>query len=136
MELQIGVKAIIKNKQNQILMLKRAVPSEINKDYYWDLPGGRLRPEETIHDALTREIMEETGMKMIGDPHIIFSQDIFIDNKQRHVVRLTYIVDTIGTEIVIDKQEHTEYKWVNLDEVKNITFDKYLEPIIKLLIHS
>ena len=47
---QIGIKAIIRNDENQILLLK-------NKDY-WDIPGGRMDQGEDITAALLRELNE------------------------------------------------------------------------------
>ena len=54
---QIGIKAIIRNDENQILLLK-------NKDY-WDIPGGRMDQGEDIEAALLRELNEEIGVDRV-----------------------------------------------------------------------
>ena len=54
---QIGIKAIIRNDENQILLLK-------NKDY-WDIPGGRIDQGEDIETTLLRELNEEMGVNHI-----------------------------------------------------------------------
>jgi 8-oxo-dGTP pyrophosphatase MutT (NUDIX family) len=56
---QIGVKAIIRNRQGNILMLKCLLQD------YWDLPGGRVQEHENFSDALLREVQEETGLKAL-----------------------------------------------------------------------
>ncbi|OGF20697.1 hypothetical protein A2316_02780 [Candidatus Falkowbacteria bacterium RIFOXYB2_FULL_38_15] len=61
----IGVFGIIFDKQNKILLCHR-------RDYdLWNLPGGGLKPGESILDGVKREIKEETGLdvnisKLIG----------------------------------------------------------------------
>ena len=59
---QIGIKAIIRNAENQILLLK-------NKDY-WDIPGGRIDQSEDIETTLLRELNEEIGVNHIAQKQL------------------------------------------------------------------
>ena len=54
---RISVKAIIKDGQDRILLLRE-------KDGSWELPGGGLEHGEDPKEALSREITEETGMQV------------------------------------------------------------------------
>lgn len=56
---QVGVKGLIRNDKNQILMVH-------NEKAYWDLPGGRMEPGETFEDTLSRELLEEIGGRIAG----------------------------------------------------------------------
>ena len=49
-----------------ILMEKRVLLVR-KPNGYWDLPGGRLEEGEAPEDALTREILEETGIHCQAD---------------------------------------------------------------------
>lgn len=57
---RFGVYAILKYKGNFILIKKGKGPYKGR----WDLPGGKIDFGETPEDALQRELMEETGLKM------------------------------------------------------------------------
>lgn len=118
-------------------MLKRALPYEGETEPRWDIPGGRINTGETLHDALAREIKEETGLTLIGEPKILFAQDILRVNT-RHVVRLTYKAQVEPGTILLDMSDpngthHDAYKWVSLEEMNSIYCDKYLEPVLPLL---
>lgn len=58
MKLQVGVKALIKNTSNQYLFLHRSKTTPGATKTYWDIPGGRIEPEEALDDALKREILD------------------------------------------------------------------------------
>jgi len=55
----LGVKALIRNKSGDVLLLK---VKRATGETYFDLPGGRINKNETLPEALSREIQEETGI--------------------------------------------------------------------------
>jgi 8-oxo-dGTP pyrophosphatase MutT (NUDIX family) len=64
---RVSVKAIIKNEAGNILLLQEA-------DGQWDLPGGGLEQGEKPHDAVAREVAEETGytVSSVGERPVAF----------------------------------------------------------------
>lgn len=131
MELQVGVKAFLKNKDGKFLLLKRARNHGTTGE--WDIPGGRINPETPLGENLKREIQEETGLTLSAKPLLIAAQDII--KPGFHVVRLTYqgIID--GTPKL--SEEHSEYQWMTLEELTRLSpLDSYIKELLdKKLVH-
>jgi len=128
MKLQVGVKALIKNDQEKYLFMLRTKIMDGEKEACWDIPGGRIEPEEILFDALKREINEETGLSITHDPVLLGAQDIFVPAADLHVVRLTYTLQAEGAANVSD--EHQEARWMTLEEAKAFNLDPYLRKLI------
>jgi ADP-ribose pyrophosphatase YjhB (NUDIX family) len=55
------VGAVVKDEQGRLLLIKRGHEPGAG---LWSLPGGRIEPGETDAEALVREMLEETGLKV------------------------------------------------------------------------
>ena len=60
----ISVYAILRNEKGEFLLLRRSENSHSNPGK-WDLPGGKLGQEETLGEAVAREVWEETGISIV-----------------------------------------------------------------------
>ena len=60
---RICVGALILNPLGQVFVQRRA-PTAAVWPGVWDIVGGHLEPGETVHDALRREVWEETGWQV------------------------------------------------------------------------
>lgn len=128
--LQVGVKVLLKNDKGQFLVLKRSSEKyKLVKDG-WDIPGGRINPGTNLIDNLKREVSEETKMEVKSETlKILGAQDIF-HGENKHVVRITFEGDVSGETIL--SEEHTEFKWVTINEALKIEgLDKYLKEILE-----
>ena len=126
MELQVGVKILLKNDEGKFLLLRRSPEKYSEVDKYWDIPGGRINPGTPLFENLKREVMEETGLEIVGEPKLLAAQDIL--RPQKHIVRLTYIGQSIG-EVKLS-EEHNEYRWLTLDEVQVLEpMDEYFKEV-------
>lgn len=136
MNLQIGVKVIIKNSQNQVLLLRRASQYLLSGDVTesWDIPGGRIEPDENLEQALIREVQEEMGVMLEGSPALLMAQDIFVEAKGLHVVRLTYTHTTDAIGAITLSDEHTDSRWVTLEESKSLTIEPYLRAALDSIV--
>lgn len=128
MLLQVGVKALVINNKGELLFIRRS------DNYHdiagqWDIPGGRIQPEEQLHEALARELLEETSLKLAGESVLVGAQDIMTRDGQKHVVRLTYAVQATG--IVMLSGEHTDHEWLSKDAALTKNIDEYVRELLQ-----
>ena len=130
MNVQVGVKIIIKNLSNEYLFLRRS-QSFNQGTLLWDIPGGRIESDEALGDALNRELREETGLS-VQVASLIDAQDIFVAEKDIHVVRLTYLGEVKDERIGLS-EEHSEYRWMTRDQASIEPIDPYVQAVMKKL---
>lgn len=113
----LGVKALIRNPNKEILLLKRK--SNFNKNY-WDLPGGHLQKDESLLETLKREVVEEIGVQDIDhiQPFITVLTDIRIQNSQEDVglIFSVYLCDINYTFSPQLSDEHIDFRWLPVCE--------------------
>jgi 8-oxo-dGTP diphosphatase len=109
----IIVGGVIENNGKYLLV------QETQKKCYgkWNLPAGHLDPNETIFDAVKREIKEEsgvdvelTGVCQIGNRKL--ADDIFVS--------VIFTARQVGGEIAYDEEEIMDVKWFSYDEIMNM----------------
>lgn len=125
---RVSVKAIIKNSEGRILLLRE-------KDGSWDLPGGGLEHGEDPIQTLTREITEETGMKVVRineNPVAFWSTNI---NKKvgspilKWFAFVLYKAEVSGEFMPnLDSEESQEGKYFSIDEAKQLQLHDNVKP--------
>ena|SRR6185369_10896059 len=103
-------------RDGKILLIKRGV--EPFKGF-WALPGGYVEWDETVEDAVKREVLEETGLtvkslKLIG----VYS------NPRRHprqCIDVAYAAEIEGEVVAGD--DATEFKWESIKNISELAFD-------------
>jgi 8-oxo-dGTP diphosphatase len=107
----VGVKCLIK-KDNKILLLQRGETAPTNP-LLWDLPGGLVDYGEMPDDAIIREIVEETNLKIRNLK--LVSSTVFL-RKEIPTLVLFYIGDYLDGNVQISS-EHQSFEWVELDQL-------------------
>ncbi|MFA6353802.1 MAG: NUDIX domain-containing protein [Candidatus Paceibacterota bacterium] len=126
MELQVGVKIILQNKEGKYLVILRSAVKYPDAGAKWEIPGGRIISGTILLENLKREVKEETGLEIKDDPRLLTAQDIIQNQKNKHIVRLTYSGFSDGEVKLSD--EHTEYKWLNREELMKL---EPMDPVLK-----
>lgn len=65
--ISVGV-ALIWNDLRTHLLIDRRLP---DRDFggFWEFPGGKIKPNESVKDCIMREIKEEIGIEIAVDHH-------------------------------------------------------------------
>lgn len=133
-KLFVAVKAIIVNERREVLLLREASTylDGTNVGRY-DLPGGRIDTSEALEEALAREVMEETGLR-VTTSELIDVHDTFNEKGGEvwHIVRLFYRVSCSEGEVILSK-DHDAYQWLPLGDIddKQGTVIQNLVPILQ-----
>lgn len=121
---------VYSKKENKFLVIYH---KDMNMYVY---PGGHIdENDKDMEYTARREVQEETGIKdlenyVIDDNKLIpLDIDVHVIKKNERLnlpphyhfdFRYLYFVDKVEN-VKIDEAESTDYKWVNLDEISNIT---------------
>ena len=103
----ISVKGVLIHRDRVLLLL--------NEHGEWDLPGGRPDPGEDQRAALTREVLEETGLTV--EVRAALNEHLFEVLPGRFVRILPFVCRLIGGSDVVLSHEHRETRWLPLAEL-------------------
>lgn len=127
-ELRVGVKILLENAEGKFLVMQRSKIKYPEVGEQWDIAGGRINAGDTLMGNLKREVMEETGLEISGEPNLVAAQDII--KGEKHVVRLTYVGRSNGELKLSD--EHGDFKWLTMEELETLGgVDPYFKEVLQ-----
>lgn len=115
---------LVKNKAGECLLMFRRG--------HWDLPKGKLDPDETLEECALREIKEETGLfhihieKPLTDTWHVYSTEDKNILKQTH----WYAVTFTGSELTVPQidEDIIDIQWIKPEHIRH--YLKYSYPNI------
>ncbi len=117
-------------KDNKILLPKRSSNLKVMPNKY-EFPGGKVEENETLKEALKRELYEELSIDVDIEDIIDFPKN---DLKTDKIMLTVFIINKWKNDLIINPEINSEILTVNLDELKNVEnlldTDKELIPAI------
>lgn len=114
---KVIVGAFIMNEKNELFLLKA---KQWGNKYM--CPGGHLELNESLQDAIKREVKEETNLELINLEFISVKEGINLGEKYRrdesHHVYINFKAETLDTKNIKLNAEATAYKWLSIEEWK------------------
>jgi ADP-ribose pyrophosphatase YjhB (NUDIX family) len=77
---EVSVMAWVEDCESRVLLVRQTAGQKL-----WTLPGGKVRPRESLQEGLLREVLEETGFRAQADAWI----DI-MDRPDRGTIMILY----------------------------------------------
>ena len=103
-------------KDNKALILLRAGSEK--KGGRWDLPGGHLEEGEELKEGLLREVYEETGLTLSEPIESLYTKG-----------NTSFFKAEISPEDIKLSHEHTEYKFISLEEFPENISSRFIKAI-------
>jgi 8-oxo-dGTP diphosphatase len=110
---KIGVGVHILNKQNQLLLMKRAGKFEADT---WCPPGGKLEYGETFLAAGAREALEESDIT-VKKLELAAVTDDFYPSGAHYVTLHLKVLEYSGEPKIMEPDKCSEIKWFDLDKL-------------------
>ena len=132
----LTVRGVVR-KEDKILILRRH-PKSRNNPHKYELPGGKVDPGEFFDDALIREFKEETDLDVKVESLFEVVQDEFISrrtNQPISTVQLMMNLEIMSGEVEISS-EHDDFKWVNIEELKELYNEDMVTPTLRLTLEK
>ena len=111
-----GIAGLIRNSAGEYLLMKRIGQRDFGPDV-WECVTGRVNQHESFEEALHREVMEETGLRvrieaLIGLTHFYRGGRVS-ENELQGVV---FGCQIVGAENIVQSDEHSEYRWMSAED--------------------
>jgi 8-oxo-dGTP diphosphatase len=118
-------------RDGRILIVRRARPPAHG---LFTLPGGGVEVGETLHEAVIREVREETALTVEPLALAGYREAIAQDSDgriERHFVILPFAARWIAGDVVLLDEELAEARWLLPDELAGLTTTDGLAEIVR-----
>lgn len=121
------VTAALLEKDGKILIAQRKQGDVL--EFKWEFPGGKLEPEETPEQCLTRELLEELGVQV--EVKDFFCSSIY---RYKHIAIELLAYHTTHLAGQFQLHVHEKIAWVTPTQMHAYDFSQADIPIIQKLI--
>jgi 8-oxo-dGTP diphosphatase len=121
----IVVCAAIIEREGRFLVTRRQVG--VHLEGYWEFPGGKCDPGETLTGCLVRELKEELALETQVGEELLATTHIYAE---RSVELHFFLCDAIGEPT---PQLGQEMRWAQRDELKGLAFPPADTELIAML---
>ncbi len=126
---RLAVGGVVIRGQRVLLVRRGKAPSKGQ----WAIPGGRVELGETLQEAVEREILEETGVRVQAGEICHVFDVVRRDDAGR--VRFHYVIVDLVAEYVSGEpqaaDDASEAGWLAPDELRDLTVNRNTRELLK-----
>ena len=122
--IRVAVDAIVFGYQNNGLYVLLIQQKFGTQESYWALPGGLVKNNESLQNAVKRELKEETNISVnYFEQLFTFGDNVFRDPRNR-VISVAYfaLVDSSKLKVKADTDAENA-QWFKINEIPALAFD-------------
>ena len=123
--ISIVVTAAVIERDGSFLLTRR--PSGVHLEGYWEFPGGKCDPGETLEACLRRELREELGVEAAIGHKLLSTSHIYPERR----VELHFFLATLQGEPVA--QLGQEMQWAQRTELARLKLPPADDELVALL---
>lgn len=119
-------------RDSRVLAQQRAYPPEAAGR--WELPGGRVEPDESARDALVRECREELAVEVVPEKQL--GPDVPLPGGYVLRVHVARLAQPTATPVPV---EHAALRWVDVTELAELDWldaDRAVLPDLEALLRA
>ena len=113
----IFVNGVVHNAKQQVLLVQRSSKDDFLPGYF-ELPGGRVEPGETLEHALKRKLVREVNLEMAD---ALYYMSIAQLDRNGPYTRLIFEVACSDPDTVTLTKAHDSFIWVGREDLKKYT---------------
>lgn len=110
----VSVRGVLVTARGETLVVQRSTDGE------WELPGGRIGPEENVEAGLEREFAEETALEIVIGETVHANSWRNDNDDGRFAVYYRCRADEWLVQL---SEEHNSFRWVEYDEAESMLPD-------------
>lgn len=105
-------------RDGKLLITRRLDPEHPQWHQRWEIPGGKIDPEETPLDALHREIYEETRLT-IHSPQLlgVHTHHWYTPAGVQQTFMIVYHCHANPGKVVLSPDENDAYAWDDVEQI-------------------
>jgi len=98
----------------------------------WGAPAGKIKGNESMLEAMARELKEETGLKKDQSQFSYFSKVYVRFPEYDFVYHMFHLELALEEEIIINYDEHKDHKWITPKDSLKLPLIQDQDSCIKL----
>ena len=120
--------AILIVRDGKLLLARRGVDPAKGE---WDIPGGFVDRGESAEEAVVREALEETALRVRVSEYLGSVPDVY-GSRQTPTLNLCFMVDVLGGEMKA-QSDVAELAWFPMDKLPNKMAFEHQKHVIELV---